>query len=251
MKNSFISFIALAFMASATLIGCSDDPATPSKAGTYYGQKQALGNDSVQSYIELDDAGEPLSVGIKFGAKAIQGLDTNAKMLMLEMPTGASVAPYSFLQVDWNPFGHPPVGVYTQPHFDFHFYMAPQSEVMNIPAPPALDMTPMDTKYLPANYITDSVAIPMMGVHWVDITSPEFNGGQFTQTFIYGTYKGNVTFIEPMITKAYLESKPDTAIAIKQPTAWQKSGYYPKEYHIHYEAASDSYVVELHELTKN
>lgn len=251
MKKTFISFMAVAAMASATLIGCSEDTSEPSKAGTFYGAKQALGNDSVQSYIELNDAGEPVSVGIKFGANAIQGLDTNAKMIMLDMPTGASVAPYTFLQVDWNPFGHPPVGIYTQPHFDFHFYMAPQSEVMNIPAPPALDTTPMDMKYLPANHITDSVAIPMMGVHWVDVTSAEFNGGPFTQTFIYGTYKGNVTFIEPMITKAYLESKPDTAIAIKQPSAWQKSGYYPKEYHIHYDAASNSYFVELHDLTKN
>jgi hypothetical protein len=29
-----------------------------------------------------------------------------------------------------------------------------------------------------------------MGVHWIDPKSPEFNGGKFTQTFIFGSYDG-------------------------------------------------------------
>jgi hypothetical protein len=47
-----------------------------------------------------------------------------------------------------------------------------------------------------------------MGSHFVDITSPEFNGGIFTQTFIFGSYESNVIFYEPMITLDYLLSKP-------------------------------------------
>ena len=30
--------------------------------------------------------------------------------------------PYKFIELDWNPAGHEPAGVYTLPHFDYHFY---------------------------------------------------------------------------------------------------------------------------------
>ena len=48
-----------------------------------------------------------------------------------------------------------------------------------------------------------------MGAHWLDITSPELNQENpksFTQTFIYGSYDGKVIFMEPMITKAFMDS---------------------------------------------
>jgi hypothetical protein len=62
-----------------------------------------------------------------------------------------------------------------------------------------------------------------MGVHWVDIKSPEFNGQKFTDAFIYGFYHGSLTFIEPMITISFLSAKPDFKLNIKQPEAFKKA----------------------------
>ena len=66
-----------------------------------------------------------------------------------------------------------------------------------------------------------------MGAHWIDVTSSEFNGKPFTQTFIYGSYNGKVTFYEPMITLDFIKNNNNFERAIPQPAKVQKSGYYP------------------------
>ena len=42
---------------------------------------------------------------------------------------------FQFVQFDWNPKGHEPEGVYTLPHFDFHFYTVSDAAVMAIIVP--------------------------------------------------------------------------------------------------------------------
>lgn len=71
-----------------------------------------------------------------------------------------------------------------------------------------------------------------MGKHWVDSTSPELNGQPFTQTFIYGTYNGKVTFYEPMITLDFLKDNDSFVRSIPQPEKFRKTGYYPTELRI-------------------
>ena len=69
-----------------------------------------------------------------------------------------------------------------------------------------------------------------MGAHWVDITSPELNQQDpktFTQTFIYGSYDGKVIFMEPMITKIYLDTVNNFERNIPQPAKFKTTGYYP------------------------
>lgn len=67
----------------------------------------------------------------------------------------------------------------------------------------------------------------MMGSHWFDIHSPEFNGQVFTQTFLYGSYNGKVTFYEPMITLAFLKNTTTFERPIPTPAKFQQAGYYP------------------------
>ena len=75
-----------------------------------------------------------------------------------------------------------------------------------------------------------------MGNHLIDRSRPSWSpaGRIFTHTFIFGAYDGRVTFYEPMITRAYLESRPDLCVPIKQPQAWAIEGYYPTTYCIRY-----------------
>jgi hypothetical protein len=90
-----------------------------------------------------------------------------------------------------------------------------------------------------------------MGVHWIDMTSPEFTGSTFTTTYIYGFYKGNMLFGEPMITLAYLQSEPDVTLDVKQPAEFKKPGYYPTKYRISYDKQQQSYSVSLEGLVKH
>src|SRR5678815_5002396 len=97
---------------------------------------------------------------------------------------------YKFVQFDWNPKGHEPDSVYTFPHFDFHFYTVPV-EVRN-------SILPSDPQYAAtaAGAPAAAVTIPMMGLHWLDVRSPELQKltgnpagyREFTKTFIYGTW---------------------------------------------------------------
>jgi hypothetical protein len=81
--------------------------------------------------------------------------------------------------------------------------------------------------YLPATYINPGGGVPQMGVHWIDVTSPELNGAPFTQTFIYGSYNNKVTFYEPMITEEFIKANSSFERSIPMPIKFQKTGYYP------------------------
>ncbi len=71
-----------------------------------------------------------------------------------------------------------------------------------------------------------------MGVHWVNKNAPELHGQPFTKTFIYGYYGGQLAFVEPMVTRAYLETSPDYASLIELPSVYPTAGYYPTWYSI-------------------
>jgi hypothetical protein len=100
-------------------------------------------------------------------------------------------------------------------------------------------------EFEPVNYVGDPFAIPRMGTHWVDRTSPEHHGGTFTRTFIYGYYDGKLAFIEPMMTVAFLQSNPNAEMDIPQPARYQRSGSYPTKWAIRHDRTRREYRVEL------
>jgi hypothetical protein len=124
-----------------------------------------------------------------------------------------------------------PEFIYGASHFDFHFYTIPETERMAVP-PYELDSLKFKNSpaaaYVPPMYFNLGGGVPQMGAHWV--TSPELNQEDpkpFTQTFIYGSYDGKITFMEPMITKAFPDTANQFERAILQPSKFQKTGYYP------------------------
>lgn len=85
-----------------------------------------------------------------------------------------------------------------------------------------------------------------MGTHYIDTTAAEFHGQAFDKTFNYGFYRGDLFFLEPMITKAFFETKPNVTVDIKQPAAFKVSGkVYPKQYTVNYDSVRKEYSVEL------
>lgn len=249
----YISSVLVVCLVSALVFsGCKSDSTTASLAGTFIGQTQAMGADSVKSWVTLNDAGYPISVGISFGENALKNLDTTiGSSIELTFPSQAGSAVYNHVSVDWNPKGHEPEPIYGKAHFDFHFYMISKAErAAIIPIPDTV--VPLSPSVYPPTYIGDPhEVVPMMGWHLLDSLTPELHGAEFDKTMIWGAYKGNIVFHEPMITKAYLDSKPSFTEVMKQPATYQQTGkYYATSYSIKYNATTKMYSVSLDGLTK-
>jgi hypothetical protein len=245
------------------LTGC-DSTDTASRAGRYDGPAKTLGTGTVNTFATLDEDGTPLTVGVRVTETALatlpaQGGPHGSVENILALPKNAAVAPYDHVSFDWMPQGHEPDGVYSIPHFDVHFYLMSEAERATInPADPEFDVKASrmpDPQHIPAGYsLPVPVAVPMMGAHWVGLTSPEFTPAGFSRTFIYGFWDGKMNFVEPMITKAFMESVKtldgqSVTVQIPQPQAFEKAGYYPTAYSVRYDATAKAYEIILENLT--
>src|SRR4030095_14508348 len=86
------------------------------------------------------------------------------------------------------------------------------------------------------------------GLHWDDTTADYHHGVPFTNSLIYNTYRGKLFAFEPMITRAHLLTNPDTLIAIKQAHYYRKTGDYPQNYKITYDASNQTYNVVMRDF---
>jgi hypothetical protein len=108
--------------------------------------------------------------------------------------------------------------------------------------------------------------VPLMGVHWIDVRSPELQGmfgkpeafRPFTTTFIYGSWEGRFHFIEPMITRSFIMSKKEAAdpllrnevIPISMLGAVQQPGYYPSAYRVAWDEEAKEFRIALTNLKR-
>lgn len=174
--------------------------------------------------------------------------------------------PFTVMEFDWNPAGHEPPGVYTSPHMDFHFYLIPQEQVMNITAGPCANLSP--DSFTAANqpvpeqcfpggaYVNLGATVPAMGNHYLDMEAPEMRAmmagedgtSTWNQTWIWGGLDGQIVFFEAMITRSYLESEPDACHTIPgMPSAFAIAGFKPHTYCIL--SSPDSIRVELRDFS--
>lgn len=251
-----------------------------------YGPKVVMGDGYIRSYAVTRRNGKPKSIGIEFNGHSLQGIagpddppsdgkwdiyDENGNVVwyccgtehVLKLPANAKNTPFKHIVVNWNNKGHPPPAVYTVPHFDFHFYTISNRKRKSIVAPAAEEMCgnpaqplscelfdiatkPLPDEQLPPDYFSPGAVEPGMGNHLLDMFTPELNGGTFTQTWIYGTWNGKISFFEPMITMDYLQSLHGrNCFSLKSPERFAKAGYYPTQYCAIYRSGRDIYKIEL------
>lgn len=245
---------------SALLLACAALPAAADPHARALGESRALGHGRAWAWVEYDRNKHPTAVGFGFTESALSGLPQDGEMgstyeYPLALPRKIAVPPYTHLVLNWNPHGHVPKGVYDVPHFDFHFYLIGQAEREKITCRD-LDEESCGRKP-PSACIPDGYFLPpgsdapRIGVHWVSLSFPELHREPFTHSFIYGTYDGQVAFIEPMISKSYLESRPEMSVAVEQPAKFQLPGYYPSAYSIKYDPARREYSVALEGLVRH
>jgi hypothetical protein len=265
----------------------------PGDPAVQYGPAVSVGKGTARTYVVFDAQGDtPLELGVALSEDAMDGLPKknpqaahaaaasahehlDNHVYLLSLPT-RGVAPYRFVELDWNPGGHEPPGVYDLPHFDFHFYtITPEERASIVPSDPQFqqkaDMLPAESERPPFYAMAappgaPAPGVPLMGVHWIDVRSPELQrmmGNSslyrpFTNTFIYGSWAGRFTFLEPMITRDHILAKRvsldlavrDEIIPVPAAQAVSPAGYYPAAYRITWDNAAKEYRIALTQLAR-
>ena len=228
---------------------------TPVSGEIVYGEPVPFGNGTARTLVAVDLDGKPLTVAVSFSETALDGLpaempaDDLGWLYRLPLPAGLALPPYDHVGLYWNPNGHEPKGIYDHSHFDVHFFLTTPEEVdaitvMDRDLERAYSLPPASA--IPAGYILPpNTQHKRMGVHWVDTSSAELHGEQFTATFIIGSYDQQINFLEPMITRAFLASKPDLTRPVPQPEAFARAGWYPTTWSVRWDEGRREYLVLL------
>ncbi len=247
-RAGFIFLCLLLLHASCELL---QDQDPRDKKNVYYGPEIAIGKGTGRVWVKVAHEGKPTAMGVDLSAKALEGLPAETKMYHLRMPEAVRTQ-YKSVMLDWNPHGHEPTEIYGAPHFDYHFYLISNDERKAIPGGEQGHTEEFKKNYMPPTYFSTMMAVPEMGVHWIDAMSPEISGGKpFTRTFIYGSHQNNVIFYEPMVTVDYMKHLPagkHQKVAVPQPPKVQKSGFYPLSYTITRTQNPGNYTVALTDL---
>jgi hypothetical protein len=223
------------------------------KTAIHYGPVTPLLGGTARSWVETVN-GKPSAIGVELSEGVLQNLPEEMGEYPLKLPGQAHATGVKTVWVGWNPMGHEPEGVYTVPHFDFHFYTITEGQIKQIPGgvdEGAYEL--LEKEVFPPMYIfgPEPIAVPHMGLHWVDVTAPEFSPAGFSKTFIYGSNKDRVTFLEPMITLDYLLGlAPGASVETPIPSLLKHEdpGYYPGSYTVMYSATGGTYSIALTDL---
>lgn len=194
------------------------------------------------------------SVSLFLSMDSIRNAPTDL-MKQFRIPLPKEVQEQTFFNhvgLDWNPHGHPPLDVYTRPHFDFHFYSPPSDVVLAIDCKAITDIA---TDHLPTGYVLPPIddpegCVPAMGVHAVPVSDLQPNF-EFTETMIYGYYGEDLTFLEPMVTQDFLLGMNEVTHSIQLPSyLLPAEKLLPTSYSLIYDADQDAYEVRFEGFTR-
>ncbi|GEK08838.1 hypothetical protein HUZ36_07035 [Pseudoalteromonas sp. McH1-7] len=203
-----------------------------------YGEVMHLGGGTVNTWISLA-AGGYYKIGMTFSPEIldINNLPTEATHhdAYLDFPRLAG-SPFKHSYFSWNPAGHAPTNIYDIAHFDIHLSFFEKEELAAIQfADPEGQILP-PAEYMPPTSIAQTfpdgsyINVPSQGVHWYYEDTPEYNGGVFTETMLWGSYNGKLSFVEPMITFDTIMTETFFEKEIDMPLCVEATGFYPKVY---------------------
>jgi len=198
---------AAGLVAGLFIMGCGSDGTAPGGNSIVNGDSGIMGESKIQTWAELDDAGAVIRVGVTAGASGIDNW-TGEDHLVLAFPNAVqSQTFFNHMGFDFQDHGHGPPP-YLFPHLDLHFYGVDVASVLEVdcvddPLPEGLE-----------------AGVPAMGVHAVDVRSPELQEDPeiFTRTLIIGYHNAEITFIKPMVTQAHLAERSEWTWDVPRPT---------------------------------
>jgi hypothetical protein len=231
-----------------------------------FGKELNYGDGIIRMYARVQN-GKTSSLGLFLSDGVLEGLPAHVDMSAVDpivpMVPGINDIAIQHVTVGYNPHGHEPDGIFTLPHFDFHFYLITNAERMMIDpsrgaafeaeANAIVSPDRMPSAFVPAippgaPFVAGTA--PFMGLHWVDLyrssaTQPSI---PFEHEFINGTYNGEWIFLEPMITNAWLASKASHSEPIKQPQTYVRPGSYPTHLNVFHSDEFGGWIIALKEF---
>lgn len=232
------------------------------------GESAEVGDGTVKTGATTNSSGELVSLDVHIDDDALTSVDDDEEephesvAAHVPLPSEVDTHQFTFVGLHYNPVGHAPPGIYTVPHFDFHFYMVAESTVESIPRGLAAYDVP-DEQFPPGYTFEDlRLIVPEMGEHLLDATAPEFGDGDFTHTYVYGTYDSDIDpedptrveeveiegetqeipvfegdgesrlhFVEPMITNEFFaDFEEELSVSVETPAVFPVEDRYPTEY---------------------
>jgi hypothetical protein len=178
----------------------------------------------------------------------------------LELPEPARrQSGLTHVALNWEAGGHPPAPFLT-PHFDFHFYAIPESEVDAIdcadtskPAAlpagyglPDITLPPHMAEMMHVSTLV-GLCVPKMGMHAMPRTDLE-RQDTFEGTMVIGYYKQAPIFVEPMVSKAMLMKRQ--SFELPTPIVPGKTGPQPTRFRAGYDPATEAYRLTLSGFTR-
>lgn len=247
----------LAVFAAAGFLGLFVAPATATSGGVpglIEGPVHPVGAGNARTYVTVDADRTPTAIGVRLDGAALDGLPSGLLPItedyILDLPDETRATVFDHVTVNWNSHGHNPEHGFDVPHFDVHFYLLDRTTVEAInPAVPGYFQAAAhipDPRYVPAGYAPSGdpllSTVPGMGLHWIDTAE---SGHHFTDTVLFGTWDGRQAFVEPMMSREWLASRPHLYEQLPQPAAYQRDGLYPTTYSVWWDEAAQVYTIEL------
>ncbi|HYW02912.1 MAG TPA: hypothetical protein VFA86_03135 [Gammaproteobacteria bacterium] len=247
--GAFVRLLSLVSLAAFSLL-----MTRPAAARSYVGNGVAVGGGYARVVIVTTSAGTPSSISVVMDRRVLQGMPSATVTrseweYLLPLPDGAPLTGYDHVTLTWYPQGHAPRGTYAAAHFGVHFYLVGRS---------AQESARFDDKarwnagaaispsLVPPGYVVVlDPAVGMFGMHGLNPEGPEFHGGPFTRTFLYGYDRGAMIYLEPMVSLSYLRAAPDVTLPVATPAAYSTTGLYPERYRVAFDRRTDCYVVSL------
>ncbi len=194
---------------------------------------------------------------VEFGAtvpvRAIESAPLDLEMVW--PPTSVAVIPlpaevtqafgFNHLMINWEHHGHPPA-LFETPHFDFHFYAVDPAEVtamdcgdLSKPARLAEDYALPDIT-IPGIGELVGLCVPGMGMHSmlaaeIDQVDP------FGASTLVGYYKGDVIFVEPMITRTKLLTAESFTMTVPSVPGVGANVAWPSRFEAVYDESTQTY----------
>jgi len=228
---------------AASLAGCGGGSGGSGDIGLVMGDTQSVNGKNVTAWSRIAPDNTVQEVGATVPLSVFQNPPTSGTgpagaIAVVSFPARTQATTFfNHLEIHWNPNGHPPAFTMV-PHFDLHFYGVPVSDVRAVTAPDPVDPA---ADHVPANYVYPpaSDVVPEMGRHAHDPN--DYQGTFTTKVNVAGFYNGQLTFVEPTVTQAYLEQKVNFTLSVPRPAVLGRTTRYPTTFTATYDAATDSY----------
>lgn len=229
----------------------SISPLAATAQGIEFGAEMPLGTGTVRAFAETDATGFATRIGVEMTEDAVTSLGHDMVFLTVALPEAAQLAGYDHVYLGWMPHGHAPEDLFGAPHFDVHFYTMTEADRLAIDPSDPLFMEKAANRpsadQMPPNFVPppELDPIPAMGEHWVDVTDPVFSGQPFEAVMIYGAWDGELTFVEPMVTRDLLVSRSDFGGEVGQPHLVTQAVSLPSAWSVSFDAATGVHLISI------